>query len=98
MNQLYYQPSGYNQQLPNGCNTFAEYLQKIFEMRSAVATWLGEKDSTRFSVITSPQEFRPKTAPEKGILLVHGLLDNPFQFRHLTESLQKKGFLVRTLL
>lgn len=50
-----------------------------------------------------PQEWRPRsdsprTKPERGILLVHGLGDSPWSFHDIAPILSDQGFLVRTVL
>lgn len=46
----------------------------------------------------TPFEYTPAMPPTRGILLIHGLLDSPFQMRELGLFFQEQGFLVRALL
>lgn len=47
-----------------------------------------------------PFEYRPKTtqSPQRGILLIHGLLESPYSMRYLAAHFRDQGFWVRTLL
>jgi esterase/lipase len=46
----------------------------------------------------SPQEWRPTSPGDKGILLVHGLGDSPWSLVDIAANLRDQGFLVRTIL
>lgn len=48
--------------------------------------------------LNSPRQWRPKGEAKRGIILVHGLGDSPFNFVDLGPRLAEAGFLVRTLL
>jgi esterase/lipase len=52
--------------------------------------------NTPFELI--PAEPASKTKSRYGVLLIHGLYDSPFIMRDLGETLQKQGFLVRSIL
>ncbi|MCS3433521.1 carboxylesterase [Klebsiella sp. BIGb0407] len=55
---------------------------------------------TEFELMSNaPREWQPRgSAPDKGILLVHGLGDSPWSFNDIGPALAEQGFLVRTLL
>lgn len=77
---------------------FSVYREKNLE-------WLRERRAfqqatTDFELMSNaPHEWRPTgSAPDKGILLVHGLGDSPWSFTDIGQALADQGFLVRTVL
>ena len=82
---------------PLGQKSFADYRQQTM-------AWMHEHrafqtdDHAREIQWNAPQEWRPATAPTRGILLVHGLGDSPWSFTDVARSLAEQGFLVRTVL
>ena len=59
-----------------------------------------QQATTDFELMSNaPREWRPvDSAPDKGILLVHGLGDSPWSFTDIGQALAAQGFLVRTVL
>lgn len=78
--------------------TFAEYINLCKELIARNRLDL-ETMSEKIIEANSPFELRPNTENIKaGVLLVHGLLDSPFQMQDIGTYLQNQGLLVRSIL
>lgn len=83
--------------MPLGQSDFVTYQQETqawVEARRDFQT----RDRAEELAWNTPREWRPETAPEKGILLVHGLGDSPWSFTDTAPVLARNGFLVRAVL
>lgn len=77
---------------------FDDYITKCKTIIANTRTDLTTPDAQTIIEANSPFELQPKTSTKVGALLVHGLLDSPFQFRDIGKQLQSQGLLVRSLL
>ncbi|AMO55169.1 esterase [Endozoicomonas montiporae] len=84
--------------------TFHDYINDTREWLSHNRAFITQNKRLELDS-NSPFELAPvknnpsdKTAPTKGILLVHGLGDSPYSFVDIAPLLAQQGFLVRTIL
>lgn len=83
--------------------TFGEYAQYNRELIEARRLDLNTPDREFIIEANSPKEYIPagfgaNNSTRKGVMLMHGLDDSPYQLRHIARLLQQRGFLVRTAL
>jgi len=75
---------------------FPEYIKETKKIISATRSNL-QQDIDSVIHANSPFEYRPPHA-KQGALLIHGLLDCPFQMQEIGMRLYQKGILVRSIL
>ena len=77
---------------------FSVYRENTLKLLRERRTF--QQTETDFELMSNaPREWRPVgSAPDKGILLVHGLGDSPWSFTDIGQALAAQGFLVRTVL
>lgn len=76
---------------------FSEYITACQHIIKSTRLDL-KQDAEKIIEANSPFELRPEKSNNKGVLLIHGLLDSPFIMRDIAEKLQKQGYLVRAIL
>jgi esterase/lipase len=95
-----YVPSGLNTTFDVGPDTpFSDYIAHTRQMVAQARADLDGPDRDRIITANTPFERSPVDGrAHKGILLIHGLSDSPYQMNHLAGYFLSRGFLVRTLL
>lgn len=80
--------------------SFSEYIIKCKSLIATTRIDLNNNPNANLIIeANTPYELNPVNQKIKaGILMLHGLLDSPFEFRELGPHLQSQGFLVRSLL
>lgn len=79
--------------------SFEHYQQQMEERIRRSRRDLEEKNAEWIITANSPFQFLPKNPkPDKGIVLIHGLLDSPFKMQDLGRFFQTQGFLVHGIL
>lgn len=79
---------------------FDDYITKCKSIIATTRIDLNNHTAEKIIEANSPFELKPNTTnkPKIGILLIHGLLDTPFQLRDIGKQLQSQGCLVRSVL
>jgi esterase/lipase len=99
-----HQPSGMAIHFDADSLTFAEYVQRSIEMLRQVHA--DKADIEKIVAGNAPFELHPvgdfqvgsKKPYKRGVLLIHGLSDSPYQMRHLAAPFQRNGFSVMAIL
>lgn len=79
--------------------SFEHYRQQSIEKIQRFRRDLENDHAQSIVDANAPFEFIPENPnPQKGIILIHGLLDSPFMMRDLGKFYQAQGFLVRGIL
>jgi len=102
------QPSGLNNVFNFADDVpFAAYVRQTREMMLRARVDIDENNRETILKANMPFELRPEEGENirdgkgryrRGALLVHGLSDSPYLLQPLARHLQKRGFLVRTIL
>ncbi len=77
---------------------FDEYITKCKSLIASTRLDLTNHNAEKIIEANSPFEFKPMIHDKMGVLLIHGLLDSPFQLRDIGKKLQSQGYLVRSVL
>jgi esterase/lipase len=83
----------YNMQLH-----FADYITKCKSIIASVRTDLRHDNIDTILETNTPFELIPNADKKTGVILIHGLLDSPFQLKEIGHLLQSRGFWVRSIL
>lgn len=76
---------------------FSDYIANCKKLISTYRVDLAN-DKEKIIEANCPFEFYPASTPKAGALLIHGLLDSPFNMRDIGKRLQAEGLLVRGIL
>lgn len=101
---LRHRPSGENSHFTGAGLSFADYVKRTREM-----LWRahgGKNDQEKIAAGNAPFELFPSgdhpkgqgKPYQRGVLLVHGLVDSPYHVRHLAAFFQRNGFRVMAVL
>jgi len=100
--------SGLNSRFVHGEDVpFDEYIRQSVQMLEKARVDLNEINRDAILDANRPFELKPAEARfprnregryERGILLIHGLSDSPYLLKPIARHLQKRGFLVRSIL
>ncbi|MFH0933828.1 MAG: alpha/beta fold hydrolase [Pseudomonadota bacterium] len=101
---LRHRPSGENARFEAAGQSFAEYVQCMWDMLWQLHA--GKNEQEQYAAGNAPFEMLPEGEFEKGrdkpfrrgVLLVHGLSDSPYHMRHLAAFFRRNGFRVMALL
>lgn len=95
-----YETSGLNSSFGFSTDTlFSEYVKTTRTMVEKGRVGLTDENRDRVVDANTPFEYSPlEGKAERGILLIHGLGDSPYQMRDLARHFADRGFLVRTIL
>lgn len=79
--------------------SFKHYQQQTEQRIRRLRRDLDNDNAEWIVTANTPFELQPDDqAPQKGMLLLHGLFDSPFKMRDLGKFYQQQGFLVRAIL
>lgn len=97
MDKRFFKPTGLNQSGQLSKLSFHEYQDHI---RNAIlhARAFVSEDHAKTAALCAPFEWKPAFPTQKGVLLIHGLLDTPFITRDLATFFVSQGFCVRSIL
>lgn len=94
-----FQHSGVHDDFSDYDRPYKDYIAHMQSIIERTRVDLNADNRDTIIAANSPKEHLPADLPaQKGILLVHGLLDSPHLFESLFQRFVQQGYLVRTLL
>lgn len=82
--------------MPLGQSSFEQYVQETSAWIASHRRFVTDERDLEVSH-QLPFEIRPVKPNGKGILMIHGFTDSPYNFSDIAKSLAEKGFLVRAV-
>lgn len=82
--------------MPLGQKSFEQYASETYEWMAAHRHFVSNNHKQELALHV-PFEIKPEKPNGKGVLLIHGFTDSPFNFRDTAKELAEAGFLVRAI-
>jgi len=98
MDPRLFQSSGLNNSFQADGLAFSDYIAKTQAMIKQARIDITPANEATILAANSPFEWQPKTNPERGILLIHGLYDSPYSLQDIGRIFLANDFLVRGIL
>lgn len=89
--------NGVREVMPLGQSTFSEYVAQTTDWINTHRRFVTNDRLTELSHQV-PFEIRPAVPNGKGILMIHGFTDSPYNFSDIAQHLANKGYLVRAVI